>query len=406
MSGTTFTYLPDGQGLYLPQDTPFAVAGNRMPARVVTNALGQIGVWYAAAAQFQGLQTVSATVTTTIWTFLSLQTEMIDGYNMHSTTTNPANVAPPFSGSQFYYNTADYYLYIGYVPFNNAAANGPPHIFIAGINNQPTDSAIYEGMKIAGATGHSVTSMVVDILDNHSAGDASKFVQLGAFQTSTVSIGTTVSSKSPSLTARWCGVNRVWNPATSPSATPHTMIPEDQLTADTTGASPVSPGVKVPYDNEIWDKFVFYYSPPMCRAETNGGTLASSTTLSAITFSGANLNLWGSWAGANPTRMTAVRDGFYLVYGLFGLAEAASANVGYRACAIRVNGNNSLLYGGNTMVPPTGDTTGSATAVVALIQLSTGDYVELMVAQTQGATRNLTTNGGDGTRFLMLWMGL
>jgi hypothetical protein len=406
VSGTTFTYLPDGQGIYLPQDTPFSVAGNRMPARVITNALGQIGVWYAAAAQFQGLQTVSATVTTALWTSLSLQTEMIDGYNMHSTSTNAANVIPPFSGSQFYYNTDDYYLYIGYVPFNNAAANGPPHIFLAGINNQPMDSTIYEGMKIAGATGHSVTSMVVDIIGNKSIGDDSRFVQLAAFQTSGGSIGTTVSSKVPSLTARWCGVNRVWSPTTSPSATPHTMIPEDQLTGNTTGASPVSPGVKVPYEYEVWDKFVFYYSPPMCRAETNSGTLVSSATFSAITFSGANLNLWGSWSGTNPTRMTAVRDGFYLVYGLFGLQEAASGNTGYRACAIRVNGNNSLLYGGNTMVPPTADTTSSATAVVALIQLTTGDYVELMVAQTQGVTRTITVNGGDGTRFLMLWMGL
>lgn len=402
MAGTTQLFLPDGAKFFAPEIGFFFQEDMEVPAKLISFMIGQVGAWYAAPALFQGLNTTAATININSWTSISLQTEMIDSYNMHSTTTNAANVVVPFSGTEAYTQGEDVYLGIGYVPFNSG---NNTNVFIAGLWNS-NYGFVQEGMKSTGTIGHVIDVMVIDLLPIEAIGDDSTFFQLAGFQTTGGTVNTVVSSKCPSITIRWVGAVAAYTTIDPPPAITPTITEVDQITAYTTGSSPLAGGVKVPINDYIWNPQAWYSSPPMCRVTSQGGSQTfTAGSFQAVNLAFQNLDAWAMWSAANPSRITVPHDGLYLVYGLVGIAEASSGNNGYRAAQLRVNG--TTIYGGNTIVPPAADTTGSATNVVALIQMSAGDYVELMFIETQssgGTTRGARTGNGDNCRVVTLWV--
>lgn len=399
--GNTFIYLPDGHSLYAPEDVIFRGEEERIPAPGISHAIGQIGAWYAAPALCQGLQTVAFSVTTATWTALSLQTEMIDGYNMHSTSTDPDRVYPPLTGTQLNQSPAiDFYLMIGYTPMNTGSLPGQK-LNIAGVNSNQ-DVVIYEGMKIPTAAGHATTAMIVDILPSQPDGGTTDYFALSVWQDTGGNVSTVVSTKSPSLTVRWMCSGRVFNFLSAPIV-PHTLIPQDQITADATGSSPVSPGVKVPFNAHVFNSVEWYNSPPFVRAtsQSSSQTIPITATFTAVQMTFVNFDPWAMWNSGTNTRLTAVADGLYLVIGQVGTNEVTAA-VGSRAVQLRVNG--TTVYGGNTSVPATADTTGHALNAVALIQMVAGDYVEVMYMQTGAGARSVKTGTGDCCKLILHWM--
>jgi hypothetical protein len=401
--GTTFVYLPDGRGLYAPEDVIFYGEGERVAAKQFSHAVGQIGLWYAAPALFQGFTTAAATLVSATWTSLPLQTEMIDGYDMHSTSTSTSNVFPPSTGNTINYASEDFYLVIGYVPLNTGGTGGQK-LNIAGVFNN-FDGVIYEGMKIPTVTGHAMDPMVVDILITQPDGSTNVYYQLTGWQDTGVNVNTVVSGKSASLTVRWMSGSRVYNTIPHIPISPHTLIPEDQLTADATGASPVSPGVKVPVNDHIFNSTEWYNATPFARVTSGGSsqTIASSTSFTAVQMTFGNFDPWNMWTSGANTKLTVGFDGLYLVIGQVGTAEATGAT-GSRAVRLQVNSDAAKIYGGNTSVPATTDTTGHALAAVYLIQMSAGDFVEVQYMQNGGASRAVRTGTGDCCKLLAQWI--
>jgi hypothetical protein len=288
------------------------------------------------------------------------------------------------------------------VPLNTGGTAGQK-LNIAGVFNG-WDSVIYEGMKIPTVTGHAVDTMVVDILPTQPDGGTGIFFQLSGWQDTTVSVTTVVSGKTPSLTVRWINGGRTYNTLTEPIA-PHTLTAQDQLTADATGSSPVSPGVKVPVNAHIFDSVEWYYSPPFVRITSQGSaqTIPTSTSFNSVQMPSAPTDIWGMWNSGANTRITIVQDGLYLVIGQVGTAEATG---GTGSRAVRLLVNSTTIYGGNTSVPATSDTTGHALNAVALIQMVAGDFVEVQYMQNGGAARAVRTGNGDCCKLIAMWMSI
>lgn len=402
MPNNSFIYLPDGYGAYFPQDPHFWQDEERVSAKEWTQAIGQVGAWYCNRPIFQGLQTVSVSVPSATWSAMVLQTEMIDPYDTHSTTTNPSQVIVPLTGMNFNYHTQDIYLCTGYVSFNPASTTP---VFIAGANNSEF-GVVFEGMKIRAAATHAVTTMIIDLWVV--TGDSTHYLELEAFHTSASAQSTVVSSKCPSFTTRWVGGERSFNTLPAPLTAPHTMIPQDQVTGPSTGSSPVSPGVKVPLDNEIFNPVAFYNSPPICRITSQGGSQSITNTgvFQSIQFPNKDIDVWGQWSSGANTRFTCVRAGFYYIAGMAAVSESSGTHSGFRLARMLMNG--TTVIGGNTTITNSGtDTTGCALYTVTMLQLAVGDYLEVQMAQTQSnapTSLTVTTGQTDSAKLIAVWM--
>ena len=120
------------------------------------------------------------------------------------------------------------------------------------------------------------------------------------------------------------------------------------------------------------------------RTSANVGV--NNTTWTAIPFASADWDTDALWSSAAPTRLTARRDGKYLITGNATFASSAS---GRRLMAIW---KNTLTQYGRIEASPssTGDFSGTTSAV---LDLKAGDYVEFIVYQSSGGALNVTTNG-------------
>lgn len=408
MSGTSLAYLPDGQQILFPEDPKFYGEGDRIPAWQLSHDFGQLGFWIAQRPLFEGLQTTSVPVATSVWTALVLQTEMIDNWDMHSTSTNTEQVVPLETANGDKYNQSDLYLCIGYAPLTSASTTGT---FIAGIFSSASGTN-YEGMKITSAAGHSVDCLVVDLLGVHgNPFSGAPNLSLASFQTSGASVNTTVANKTPSLSVGWVAGTRAYTQAASlvPPA-PHALDKTDQISADATGVSPAG-GVKVPINaNDFWP-CAFMLSPTLARvtSQASAQTFSNLTgVFTSVQFPTSDLNLWQMWSSGANTKLTFLRDGLYFVYGLAAVNET-STKTGYRAAQLLQTfaGGGTAIFGGNSTQCMTGTgTTGTAVPALDLIQASAGDTVELQFAHTNSASLSAKTGAGDCSRLIALWVSL
>lgn len=400
-------YLPDGQLIFAPEDPYTWSEGEYVHPAKLTHDVGQAGLFYAQRPFFQGLAT-SATTWSVNQASIGLQTEIIDSAQGHSTSTNNTRYTFPATRNGGY-PADDYYLCIGYLPLasTNAAGNYSAELLMNG-----GGAGSRSGMAAPSGAGHNVDTMVVDIVTATGTGSSGgPYVELAGYKFDATSLSTVTSSKCPSLTVRWIGCNRTWN-TTTPVAAPHSWVAQDEASADATGASSQPGGMKVPLNAEIRPNLRFYNSPPICRISSIGTTqtVATGTTWTSIQFPNMQIDNFGGWSSANNTRYTCQRAGLYLISGNAAWSESSGTHSGYRACRLRVNGNNSLVYGGNTILPTTGTATDPlAVNATALIQLNVGDYVELQLQQTQtNAPTSLSIYGVTGSEASMIavWQSL
>lgn len=411
MTGTTLSYLPDGQQILYPSDAKFYGPENRVPAWQLTHDFGQVGAWIAQRPLFQGLETTAGTIGTgTTGTFMDLQVEMIDNYEMHGAAAGISHlVTPPETGNTNVYFANDLYLAIGYVPMSSASTTA---VFYAAIFDTQASNT-RQGMKTPSATGHAVDSLVVDIfsITANPFDPSPHSLALVGLQNTGGNVSPLVSSKCPSLTVGWIGGVRAFVDDNTGIPNPWpTMTDLDQVTADATGASPAG-GVKIPMNRHDFWPISWMNSPPMVRLTSQSSSQSFTNltgTFTPVQFPTATLQLWDMWVSGANTLITAVADGLYYVYGLAAINETA-AKVGYRAVQIVQTffAGGTMVFGGCSVAAGTGTTTeGTALPVTDLIQMSVGDTLELQFAHTNGSTETVRTGAGTSCLFLAIWMCL
>lgn len=406
--GTTLSYLSDGQAVILPEDPHFYDANVRVPAPWVTQTIGQLGLWHAQRILFVGIQSTTANITSATWSSLALQSELIDNYDMHSTSTNASQVQPPETSNLGVHPSDDQYLCIGYVPQNSSVTSS---VYIAGINNN-YNSILTEGTKVPGITGHAVDGLVVDLqpMRGNPFDSPAKFFEVAGWQNTGGTVATVVSAKTPSFSVQWQGAARAFT-TTFPTNTPHTWIPQDQV-ANGSGfppypAGPVSPGSAVDINVEISYPVYYMNSPVSGRVTSQGSsqTIASGGTFVSVQMPTATLNTWGMWSSGANTKLTAIKDGLYLVGGFAAVAET-STKAGYRAVRLLQTfaAGGTATFGGASIACGTGTgTTGTALYAVELIQMSAGDTVEVQFAHTNGSSLSVLTGSGNSSRLFAIW---
>ena len=116
-----------------------------------------------------------------------------------------------------------------------------------------------------------------------------------------------------------------------------------------------------------------------------------------IIFDTARSNTPGWYNGANPTRLTAGSDGWYLIGGC--LEWQTGNTLGARYVILRLNGGTHIALAGG---PVGGSTEMLSSTVTAAYYLSAGDYVEMCGYQTSGSTLLMMTVANRSPEFWLL----
>jgi hypothetical protein len=405
MSTLAKAYLPDGQYVFLPVDPVTwtdqapGVKGTSLHAPNLEMDAGGCMLWHRQRPLFQGIATLAQSIPSRVYTAITGLSELVDLWSGHSDVTNTGRYFAPRTNSDDGAGAGDWYLATGYVPFSSSATND----FIAGLRVNG-GGTILEGARIAGGAGHVVDTMIIDLVKL--SGNASDYLELVGYNDTAAAVNTAVSGKTPSLTVRWvCQSDNGFITNFTPAlpATPHTWTATDVLTGSATG------GAKVPLNVELRDMVRFLNNPPIARITASGTvqTIPTGTGWTSINFTtaGETVDNYGGWAIANPSRYTCQRAGLYLIAGLGNLIETAS-NSGYRAIRLLQTfaAGGTQAYAGWSTVPDPLRPTGTALYATGLIRMAAGDYVEVQMQQTSGASRSLNTTAGNASRIVAVWM--
>ena len=126
---------------------------------------------------------------------------------------------------------------------------------------------------------------------------------------------------------------------------------------------------------------------PYCRVSNNATQSIPDTTKTAILFNTEDFDPFNMHSTiSNTSRITVAEDGIYLIG---GVCNFASNGVGYRSLAFDVNG---ALEAAVQQEENPGAAVVTFLEGSYLVELSSGDYVEMMVQQTSGAGLNLSAN--------------
>jgi len=112
----------------------------------------------------------------------------------------------------------------------------------------------------------------------------------------------------------------------------------------------------------------------------------STGTLTKVTFASTTILRSVTWSGGDPTKLTIDVTGLYVI----GFTNEFDDNggTGYRQSYIKKNNTTYILQ---TRLPPiSGDDVLTSGATLAL--LTSGDYLQLEVAQNTGSSMNLNTS--------------
>lgn len=410
--GDTFTYLPDGQGLFLPPaprtwaDESAGVVGSPVRAPFVEADAGAAIAWHRQRPLFQGVAAGVQSVPNATWTAITGLSELIDNYAGHSDSSNTGRYFVPDTASGG--TPGDWYLCSGYVPVN---ASDAAHVFIGGIRENGAGT-VFEGGKIPGGASHVVDTMAIDLIQM--SGSANDFVELMAWQNTGSAQNTSISSKSPSFTVRWVCANTAWTGAATPALppVPHTWIDTDRATATATGT--VGGHTLVPLNREMRDVVNFLNNPPIARITSQGTTqtIPNGGVWTPVNMTAETVDNYGGHDNAvNNTRYTCQRAGLYLIAGCASITEGdgGGINNGYRAVRLQQTfaAGGTQTYAGWTCLPQTGTgTTGTAIWATSLVRMAVGDYVELQMAQTQTnatTSRVVNTSVAGASKMIVVW---
>lgn len=106
----------------------------------------------------------------------------------------------------------------------------------------------------------------------------------------------------------------------------------------------------------------------------------------AVCFTGVRWDTGGHWSGANPTRLTCVYPGTYVIIAALGFVANGT---GFRQGSLRVNNTTWI---GTMAVPAVSTRLGTQFVVASLYALAAGDYLEAYVYQTSGGALDLFYN--------------
>jgi hypothetical protein len=404
MSTNARAYLPDGQLCAFPPslrtwtDQASGVKGDSLRAPLVEHDAGGATAWHRQRATYLGFASLAQSIPASTWTAITGHTELVDNWAGHSDTTNTGRYYAPFTNSDGGSGAGDWYLCIGNVPMNG---NSTTNAHIAGLRVNGSSSAIYEGAKLPGNTGHGITPAIVDLIQM--SGQNGDYIELAGW-TDESSVSTVVSSKAPNLQVRWvCQSNNSAFAAFTPSVpgAPHTWTATDIITGSATGTN------KVPLNTELRDTVRFLNNPPIFRVHTSGTSQTIPTgagTWTAITFQGESIDPYGMWSSGSS--VTCQRAGLYFVAG-HGAVTETSTKTGYRAVRIHhtIAAGGSADYYGSSIQAGTGtNTTGTTMLASAHIRMAAGDTLQLQYDHTNGSALSvLGTSVRSCARMIGVW---
>lgn len=152
--------------------------------------------------------------------------------------------------------------------------------------------------------------------------------------------------------------------------TPRTWVPGELVTASM-------------MNTHIRDNMNYLFtaaSGDKCRA-TNGAQSISDNTATKLTFGSETFDTNGLHStSSNPSRITIVTTGYYIVIGWVYWNSAGGSSRW-----LRILVNNTTLYNTNRVSSASFD---NAQSVDDLISFTAGDYVELSVVQESGGSLN------------------
>jgi hypothetical protein len=367
--------------------------GTILRARILEGEVSAPVAWHRNRPKFQAVRTTTKTdMTTSAWTAIPLDLELVDSHGGHSDTTNTDRwYAPDTSVAT---SDANYYLAFGYVPWGTSNA---AQVFAAGISK--TGSTPREGTMSPRPAGHDVICMVADLflLD----GNANDYLSLQGWHNHGSNATVAASSHVASLNVRCVSAGA--GTVSALPAVPHTWLPTDLITGSAVGTD------KVPLNTEIRDRVRFMHYVPVARltSETSAQTIPTGTgTWTSIAFPTQNIDTYTGWSSGANTLYTFPRDGLYFVYGQAGLLSTNAGAGTYVAARLRHNilAGGSADYYGNVTVPPTTATNGTTVAAHSLIRAVAGDSVALQANHNLGASKTVKSSAGGACRLIAAWM--
>lgn len=158
------------------------------------------------------------------------------------------------------------------------------------------------------------------------------------------------------------------------------------------------------WDTYLRDNLNGLLTPPGVHAYRSSGT-TSAAGWSTCAFNAEYFDTDGMHStSVNTERITCVTAGVYLVTAAWHLQEDGSA-AGERIIGIALNGEGTPSYG-VAGFPYQGNSTVTRLATAAIIKLSVGDYVTLMVYQGDaGALTVYAQASGWSAQFAAHWLG-
>ena len=161
-------------------------------------------------------------------------------------------------------------------------------------------------------------------------------------------------------------------------------------------------------DTGVRDPLIFLLDPPHCSVYDNTGVLAVNATFTLMQFDTETDDTDTMHnTVTNNSRITFNTAGRYEILIHTGIAVATT----YTVYDLRLTLNAAGVAGGGTSIrtwnfgSAAGKSPGITTFVTVTRVFAANDYVELFLAQTSGANRNVIVAGQYGTGIQARWIG-
>ncbi|MEV0968519.1 hypothetical protein [Microtetraspora glauca] len=329
---------------------------------------------------FQGYQATAQAVADQTYTPVNMDVETLDNWAVHSTTINPSRYPVPVDG---------WYLVMGHLFFDYAASssNFSHSISFRATTNNGGTVTDYRGETRPGASTHQPGVFGAELLQLRKS--TNDYVEMLAWQNTGVTRNLLADVSAASIKSSVMSVSWV----ASLTGTTGLAVP-----SPASWTSPISSAQLNAYRDHV--RFLTY--PPIARLTLNSAQGIPSQTWAASTpiqFDSATVDNYGGWnAGINPTRYSFPRSGVYYIYGMYSCSSNAS---GTRGVGLQIN-TNAVLWGTHDM-PCTATAPAHRITVARTRRVNAGDYVQLVVTQSSGATRN--TQAPHAT-LIAVWQGV
>jgi hypothetical protein len=149
-------------------------------------------------------------------------------------------------------------------------------------------------------------------------------------------------------------------------------------------------------DTHVRDNLEFLGSPPLAELRHSGTQSISTSTNTALQFDSEVYDSHGGHSDVtNNSRYTAVVAGWYEVISCAGIAANST---GSRRLFLQKNGTTTFAFKNQQNLT----TTECHQCISGLVELAVGDYVEAIVWQDSGSSRNTALTGSNPVMFVRL----